>query len=186
MDHRNIVMSLAMILVALYTTLAEETATGFSDNEVQSISHQPQKRSALMSPDEDDVIYRADEIVGLPSYEIEAEPVKRGSLFRFGKRNGSMLRYGKRGGSLFRFGKRGTLFRFGKRNGSLLRFGRSGPIDDAVEEKRSLLRFGKRSGSGAADRLRELLSQYQYLEPAYEDIPQKRSDSFHWGKEGEK
>lgn len=185
MEHRHIALSLAMILVALYSTLAEQSETGLNDNEIQSISHQPQKRSALMSPDDDDVIYGTEDIDGLPSYVIEAEPDKRGSLLRFGKRGGSMLRYGKRGGSLFRFGKRGSLFRFGKRNGSLLRFGRSGPTDEEVEEKRSLLRFGKRSGS-VADRLREILSQYQDLEPAYEDIQQKRSDSFHWGKEGEK
>lgn len=152
---------------------------------IESLSdHKPQKRSAILSPEDDEVLMAEGRFSGIP-YAIEDEPDKRSTLFRFGKR-GSLFRFGKRG-SLFRFGKRGSLFRFGKRGGALFRFGRSGPaadlsLDVPIEaEKRTLLRFGKRSD---ADVVRDILQQY----PAYIEEPEEKRgviDGFHWGHESD-
>ncbi|XP_064617813.1 FMRFamide-related peptides type HF-4-like isoform X2 [Liolophura sinensis] len=91
--------------------------------------------------------------------------LKRGSLFRFGKRGGSLLRFGKRG-SLLRFGKRGSLLRFGKRgSSSLFRYGKRDPSDvyDLLsngDSKRTILRYGKRADDMDSFDVEDYLNRY--------------------------
>jgi len=170
-------MSLLLTILTICAVFAEESAKLVSSS--SSESHNPQKRSASLIPQEaqDDLILSDDQL----AYPLEDGVDKRGSLLRFGKR-GSLFRFGKRG-SLFRFGKRGSLFRFGKR-GSLFRFGRSGNSDldnDLEEQKRgSLFRFGKRSDE---DVLRAAL--YQSYPGYAEDVSKRQLDGFHWGQAGD-
>ncbi|CAG5132888.1 unnamed protein product, partial [Candidula unifasciata] len=146
--------------------------------------HQAQKRMSFSSPvgESDGLILTNDDLADPLNSDESLD--KRGSLFRFGKRQGSLFRFGKRG-SLFRFGKRqgGTLFRFGKRGGALFRFGRSNaaqnPWESNADDKRTLFRFGKRSD---VDLLAEVLAQYEQENTA----ENKRGiDSFHWGSDSE-
>jgi len=193
MEHRPIVLSLAVLLAAICSAYAEESAKLVDGSSMDSLSseHQPQKRSAaILSPavDEDEMLMADDSFENVP-YALDDGAAKRSTLFRFGKRGGTLFRFGKRG-SLFRFGKRGSLLRFGKRGGALFRFGkRSGlgdlPSDEQMEDKRnSLFRFGKRSD---LDLLRDILMQYEQGYPTYiDEVVNKRGvDGFHWGKAGD-
>jgi hypothetical protein len=182
----NLISVLMAMLLALTCSVCSEetvheTAIQSADYVNGHSDHHAQKRMALNSPTEEDdeLILRDEGLEDLPAQEDLVD--KRGSLFRFGKRQGSLLRFGKRG-SLFRFGKRqgGTLFRFGKRGGALFRFGRSGPTENSFDGlKESDIEF-----------LRNLYgqqSEYGYSPLNQDGAAVKRGiDSFHWGSESEK
>uniref|UniRef100_A0A0B6Z5R8 Uncharacterized protein n=1 Tax=Arion vulgaris TaxID=1028688 RepID=A0A0B6Z5R8_9EUPU len=174
----------ALLFMVTCSVLSEETVheTGIhsaEDSESKS-EHHAHKRMAFNSPteEEDGVLLTDDGLVDSSLPDDNAD--KRGSLFRFGKRQGSLFRFGKRG-SLFRFGKRqgGTLFRFGKRGGTLFRFGRSGSAQSPVEDAKI----------HDIDFLRRILAESEYgTNPMYVDsVEGKRGvDSFHWGSDSEK
>nr|BBD49867.1 LFRFamide-1 [Ambigolimax valentianus] len=176
---------LVALLVALTCSVysdetAHETGMQSADYSTSNSEHHAQKRMAPNSPSEDEaeLLLRDESLEDIPAQEDLVD--KRGSLFRFGKRQGSLLRFGKRG-SLFRFGKRqgGTLFRFGKRGGTLFRFGRSGPAENSFDGlKESDIEF-----------LRNLygLSEYGYSPLNQDGAASKRGiDSFHWGSDSDK
>lgn len=182
-------MCFAFLIKVCCFSFLSETGLHSGDDLHSNVEHHAQKRMTFSSPaEEDDGVMLTNS--GLVDPLANEYPDKRGSLFRFGKRQGSLFRFGKRG-SLFRFGKRqgGTLFRFGKRGG-ILRFGRSdsaqNQLDSNDEDNRTLFRFGKRSD---LDLLAQILAQYEYENgsPYVDRIDESKRgiDSFHWGSDSE-
>jgi len=188
----GVVTLLVVVTCSVYSKeTAHDNGLLSSDDASSATDHQAHKRMAFSSPteEEDGLLLAGDGVVGASAPEDYLD--KRGSLFRFGKRQGSLFRFGKKRGSLFRFGKRqgGTLFRFGKRGGTLFRFGRSGaanfPLEGSEEDQRASFRFDRGSD---LDLLRSVLAQYELENsPSYlEGAESKRGvDSFHWGSEAE-
>lgn len=181
-------MCFAFLIKVCCFSFLSETGLHSGDDLHSNVEHHAQKRMTFSPAEEDDGVILTNS--GLVDPLANEYPDKRGSLFRFGKRQGSLFRFGKRG-SLFRFGKRqgGTLFRFGKRGG-ILRFGRSdsaqNQLDSNDEDKRTLFRFGKRSD---LDLLAQILAQYEYENgsPYVDRIDESKRgiDSFHWGSDSE-